>query len=154
MLRATRAISRLGLRLALLFLAGALTPAIALAQADIETEDAATGTTVQPLAVEPGLPAGADDSDAGAEPTQGPQSETFQYPVYNGYRLNFCYQPAEDQCGQPAAEKWCHAMGFAKVASWTRDPHVGALFPTIFMGWDALCDKFLCDGFEKITCTQ
>jgi hypothetical protein len=121
---------------------------------DGTSEEGASETPTQPPAVEPRLPEGAVDSEAVADPTQGPQRETFQYPVHNGYRLNFCYLPAQDQCGQPAAETWCREKGFAQVASWSRDPNVGALFPTIIMGLDQICDEYLCDGFEEITCTQ
>jgi len=124
------------------------------AQSSTQSDESGGDFSTQPLAVEPRLPEGAVDSEAATDPTQGPQTETFQFPVHNGYRLNFCYLSAQDQCGQPTAETWCQEKGFARVASWSRDPHVGALFPTIIMGLDQICDEFLCDGFEEITCTQ
>jgi len=152
-----RALRGISLGVIFFLLAGAAdlaAAAVQSAQTSAPSEDGASGTSTQPLAVEPRLPEGAVDSEAATDPTQGPQRETFQFPVHNGYRLNFCYLPAQDQCGQPTAETWCREKGFAKVASWSRDPNVGALFPTIIMGLDQICDDFLCDGFEEITCTQ
>jgi hypothetical protein len=89
---------------------------------------------------------------APSRPT-GPQVETFRFPVHQSYRLNFC--SAQDQgCGEPAANAWCSARGFARAARWTREEHIGALYPTVFIDNGSICDKFLCDGFEEITCTQ
>jgi hypothetical protein len=152
-----RALRGISLGVSFFILAGAADLAAATvqsAQTNAPSEEGASEAPTQPLAVEPRLPEGAVDSEAATDPTLGPQRETFQYPVHNGYRLNFCYLPAQDQCGQPAAETWCREKGFAKVASWSRDPNVGALFPTIIMGLDQICDEFLCDGFEEITCAQ
>ena len=152
--RMIRALPGSSLWLALILIAGALAPGASLAQSDSDIEGAASTTEVEPLEVQPRLPEGATDSEAAVETDQVPQRETFQFPAYNGYRLNFCLRPAEGQCGQVTADKWCREKGFAKVASWSRDPNVGALFPTIFMELDAICDKFLCDGFGEITCTR
>ena len=87
-----------------------------------------------------------------AQPS-GPQEETFRFPVHQVYRLNFCL--ANDQgCGEPAANQWCEERGFTRASRWTREDNIGALYPTVFIGDGAICDKFLCDGFEEITCTR
>ncbi|MEQ8356881.1 MAG: hypothetical protein RH942_15170, partial [Kiloniellaceae bacterium] len=83
----------------------------------------------------------------------GPQEETFRFPVQDVYRLNFCLDD-EQGCGEPAATKWCEARGFNRAARWTLEENIGALYPTVFLGNGSICDRFLCDGFEEITCTQ
>lgn len=83
----------------------------------------------------------------------GPQEETFRFPVHQVYRLNYCLAD-EQGCGEPAANAWCKARGFARASRWTQEENIGALYPTVFIGSGAICDKFLCDGFEEITCTQ
>ncbi|WP_340118133.1 hypothetical protein [Pelagibius sp. 7325] len=83
----------------------------------------------------------------------GPQQETFRFPVHQVYRLNFCLAD-EQGCGEPAANAWCETRGFTRASRWTQEENIGALYPTVFIGSGSICDKFLCDGFEEITCTQ
>jgi hypothetical protein len=83
----------------------------------------------------------------------GPQQETFRFPVHQVYRLNYCLAD-EQGCGEPAAIAWCETRGFARASRWTQEENIGALYPTVFIGSGSICDKFLCDGFEEITCTQ
>jgi hypothetical protein len=154
MRRTKRAFPGPGLWILPFVLVGMMTPALALAQTGVESGETATGSSMQPLAVQPRLPEGARDAEASVDPTQEPRTETFQFPVYDDFRLNFCLMPAEGQCGQPTAEKWCREKGFTRVASWKRDPNVGSLFPTIFLDTKAVCDNFVCDGFEEITCAR
>ncbi len=80
------------------------------------------------------------------------QSKTFRFPVHGDFRLNYCYEMGK-RCGEPAAQAWCEAQGFATAASWKRDANVGGLFPTIVIGEDRICARYLCDGFEEITCS-
>ena len=83
----------------------------------------------------------------------GPAEETFRFPVHQVYRLNYCLQD-EQGCGEPAATAWCKERGFNRALRWTQEDNIGALYPTVFIGSGNLCDKFLCDGFEEITCGQ
>jgi hypothetical protein len=83
----------------------------------------------------------------------GPQEETFRFPVHQVYRLNYCLAD-EQGCGEPAATAWCSARGFARATRWSQEDNIGALYPTVFIGSGSICDKFLCDGFEEITCSQ
>ncbi len=149
-----RAFPGLGSKISPFILIGMMAPTLALAQAGVESEDTFTGTSEQPFSVVPRLPEGASDAEAAIDPAQEPRTEIFQFPVHDDYRLNFCLRPAEGQCGEPTADKWCRERGFAKVASWKRDPNVGSLFPTVFMDTKAICDSFICDGFEEITCSR
>ncbi|HMA15375.1 MAG TPA: hypothetical protein VKP12_11350, partial [Kiloniellaceae bacterium] len=89
---------------------------------------------------------------APSRPT-GPQEETYRFPVHQVYRLNYCLD-GEQTCGEPAATAWCKAQGFARAVRWTQEDNIGALYPTVFIDSGNLCDKFLCDGFEEITCSQ
>ncbi len=86
-------------------------------------------------------------------PPSGPQEETFRFPVHQVYRLNFCVE-GDTGCGDPAANTWCENQGFSRAARWAREENIGALYPTVFIGSGTICDKFLCDGFEEITCTR
>jgi len=92
-----------------------------------------------------------------AQPTpqrpSGPQEETFRFPVHQVYRLNFCMDDNQG-CGEPAANTWCKDRGFSRATRWAQEDNIGALYPTVFIGSGAICDKFLCDGFEEITCTR
>ena len=85
-------------------------------------------------------------------PTTAPE-ETFRFPVHQVYRLNFCVD-GDRGCGDPAANAWCQDKGFSSAARWAREENIGALYPTVFIGSGAICDKFLCDGFEEITCQR
>jgi hypothetical protein len=82
-----------------------------------------------------------------------PASQTFDHPVHEIYRLNYCLRWGVD-CGEPAATAWCRAKGFAKAETWTVDKNIGALFPTIVMADKRVCAQFPCDGFQQITCTK
>ncbi|NIA67092.1 hypothetical protein HBA54_00635 [Pelagibius litoralis] len=101
---------------------------------------------VQPVPVQPAV-------TAPQRVPSGPQEETFRFPVHQVYRLNFCLD--NDQgCGDPAARTWCQNKGFSSAARWSQEENIGALYPTVFIGSGTICDKFLCDGFEEITCTR
>lgn len=89
---------------------------------------------------------------APSRPT-GPQEETFRFPVHQVYRLNYCLD-GEQGCGEPAATAWCKSQGFDRAVRWTQEDNIGALYPTVFIGTGSICDKFLCDGFEEITCSH
>jgi|GEM_PF-2163900 len=82
-----------------------------------------------------------------------PGSQLFRYPVVRSLRLNFCYRWGKE-CGEPAAAAFCKEEGYARAQRWKRDARIGALFPTLVLGDDRICEKFLCDGFEEILCSQ
>ncbi|GAB6190871.1 hypothetical protein [Desulfocastanea catecholica] len=75
----------------------------------------------------------------------------FSLPVYQNYRVDSCLY-LDRQCGEPAANAWCRAKGFAKAIDWAVDHDIGATAPTYLMGDQGLCDHALCDGFLYITC--
>lgn len=86
-------------------------------------------------------------------PSPVASSTTFEYPVHDIYRLNFCLRWGVD-CGEPAATAWCKAQGFAKAGAWRIDQDIGSLFPTIVLADKRVCAQFPCDGFEEITCVN
>ena len=109
-------------------------------------------------AVQPAQPApAAAPEQSAAAATQpppapvSPGSRRFQFPVHDEYRLNFCLTSGKD-CGQPAAKAWCETQGFNRVTSWQKESHTGALFPTIVLGEERVCARYLCDGFKEIVC--
>ncbi len=88
--------------------------------------------------------------------TQAPAalgSQTFQYPVHDIYRLNYCLNWDKD-CGEPAAQAWCATQGFRRASGFEIDENIGALFPTVVLGESRVCAKFVCDGFQEITCAN
>ena len=80
-------------------------------------------------------------------------SQTFQYPVHDIYRLNYCLNWGKD-CGAPAAQAWCTTQGFRRASGFKIDENIGALFPTLVLGESRVCAKFVCDGFREITCAN
>ena len=80
-------------------------------------------------------------------------TQTFQFPVHEIYRLNYCLKWGKD-CGEPAAKAWCSAQGFRHASDWKVDKNIGSLFPTIVMGDNRVCSQFVCDGFQEITCAK
>ena len=88
-----------------------------------------------------------------AAPAPTAASKTFEYPVHDIYRLNFCLRWGVD-CGEPAATAWCKAQGFTKASAWKADKDIGALFPTIVLADKRVCAQGPCDGFEEITCSN
>ena len=124
---------------------------------------ASSPETEQEVVEDPGLdsvlPTEASSEQTSAAPAPDPdfgtldsEAKTFRFPVHAGYRLNYCYKRSDRQCGETAAQAWCQDKGYEEAVSWKRELHIGALFPTIFMGDDEICEKFLCDGFEEVTC--
>jgi hypothetical protein len=79
--------------------------------------------------------------------------QVFQYPKYQGNRLDWCRDWSVG-CGQDAAEAYCKSKGFAHAADFAEDSDIGASSPTRLIGTGAICDQDFCDGFESITCTN
>jgi len=77
--------------------------------------------------------------------------KTFDFPVQDLFRLNHCLYWQKD-CGEPAATAWCQEKGFSKALEWSVDKNIGAIFPTVILGNQEVCARFICDGFKKITC--
>ncbi len=78
--------------------------------------------------------------------------ETFNDPIYKGYRLDWCLEWGS-QCGKPAADAWCKAKGYGAGAySFKIAPHIGSRTPTILFTSEEICDQDFCDGFSKIVC--
>lgn len=88
--------------------------------------------------------------------------QTFEFPMYGGYALDWCLKRGKE-CGQPAAEMWArkmflnfestetlHGASFGKdqVLEIEKDENVGL---TKIIGSDELCTSPGCDGFAHIT---
>ena len=80
-------------------------------------------------------------------------TKTVEKPMFNGNRLGWCANWGAD-CGEPAAEAWCLAQGFASAASFTKAPRIGDKSPTRLIATGAICDEAECDGFKEITCVK
>jgi len=89
----------------------------------------------------------------GRNPPPGGASETFEYPVHQVYRLNYCLFSGS-QCGEPAAVAWCKTRGFSRATAWKIDENIGGIFPTVVLAEKRVCAKSGCDGFREITCAK
>lgn len=81
------------------------------------------------------------------------ETKTVEKPMFNGHRLAWCANWGAD-CGEPAAEAWCIAQGFAGVETFTKAPGIGDKAPTRLIATGAICDDAGCDGFKEITCVK
>jgi hypothetical protein len=80
-------------------------------------------------------------------------TSTVEKPMFNGNRLGWCANWGAD-CGEPAAEAWCIAQGFAGAEAFVRAPGIGDKSPTRLIATGAICDSAECDGFKEITCRK
>jgi PKD repeat protein len=92
----------------------------------------------------------ATDSTEESVPTSD-QAAHFDDPMFGGYRVDLCLTWGTD-CGQPAADAFCEAEGYAQAQSFTIDYGLGELSPTSPIASTEVCDQAYCDGFASITC--
>jgi hypothetical protein len=58
------------------------------------------------------------NSQIGAKPKQGGGPQTFDRPIINGVRVDYCSAWLYIGCGEPAATAWCRSKGLTRAASW------------------------------------
>ena len=80
-------------------------------------------------------------------------TRTVEKPMFNGNRLGWCASWGAD-CGEPAAEAWCIAQGFAGAKSFVKASAIGDKSPTRLIATGAVCDSADCDGFKSVTCRK
>jgi hypothetical protein len=78
-------------------------------------------------------------------------ADSFQSPVYRGYRLDWCLRWAEG-CGQEAADAWCRLKGYQYAVRFEIDEDIGGITPTKIIGTGQMCTEDFCDGFKSIEC--
>ncbi len=77
------------------------------------------------------------------------ESLTFEYPMLDGYRLDYCHTWAQD-CSQKAADAWCIEKGFSKASHFVQDGTDGLVTKTI--GSHQICNEPVkCYSFSSIT---
>jgi hypothetical protein len=88
-------------------------------------------------------------------PTLQPVSRLFIKPRIGSYRLDWCLTWGND-CGKPAADKFCNSKNFGTAKSYSIDENIGSKSnPTKTVGGDAaICDEDFCDGFKSIQCNR
>ncbi len=82
-----------------------------------------------------------------------PFTKTFVKPMYNGYRLDWCYSWAT-QCGAFAAKAFCVANGYPHVHSFGKASHIGTFTKTRVFATNQVCSGPNCDGFTFIKCQK
>ena len=80
---------------------------------------------------------------------------TINKPMYNGLRLDWCYNWAVG-CGATAANAYCGGMGYrGDTAGFAIDSDIGlAGISTRLLGTGAICDQGFCDGFAYVSCRR
>jgi len=77
---------------------------------------------------------------------------TYNNPTWGGSYLDWCLYYS-NQCGQPAADRFCQAQGFSSAASFSMQPNI---YHTRIIGENRICDTardgIRCDGFRFIDC--
>lgn len=67
------------------------------------------------------------------------------------YRVDACRVWGND-CGEPAADRFCQLQGYAEAAGFAGDRDVGARTPTLVIDDRRVCDQPACDSFSYIVC--
>lgn len=75
----------------------------------------------------------------------------FYKPRMSGLRLDVCLKLNRD-CGKPAADRFCQAMGYRRALSCKLDNTPST--PTFIIGTQAICRQSFCKGFEMIECVK
>jgi outer membrane protein assembly factor BamD (BamD/ComL family) len=76
----------------------------------------------------------------------------FLNPMFEGYRLDWCYSPGTN-CGEAAATEWCHRQGYAELVSFKQAIGVGRRgINTKVISSGYICSGNDCDSFQSITC--
>jgi outer membrane protein assembly factor BamD (BamD/ComL family) len=78
---------------------------------------------------------------------EGTRTKTFPNPMFEGYRLDFCFSLGHE-CGNPVAVKWCQRQGYGEFVHF--EPERVAGETKTFSG--QICSN-ACDSFKSITCT-
>jgi hypothetical protein len=60
----------------------------------------------------------APNSQGGAPTKQSGGPKTFDRPIINGIRVDYCSAWLYIGCGEPAATTWCRSKGLTHAASW------------------------------------
>jgi hypothetical protein len=81
------------------------------------------------------------------------ETRTFQNPLHQGYRLDYC-QAFGRACGESVATRWCRGQGYEHASDWAIDRGIGDLLPTMSIDADRACHDGQCDGFASISCSR
>ena len=73
----------------------------------------------------------------------------FADPELAGRRVDWCLTWGAN-CGQPAADRFCQQMGYARASGWNREVHV----PTYVLGDGQICmSPNTCHALSDVSCT-
>lgn len=83
--------------------------------------------------------------------TRNPITQLFKNPMAGKLRVDVCLK-LNKECGKPAADRFCQAMGFRYASRCTIDnvPTV----PTFLIGAQKICNEKFCKGFSEIECVK
>lgn len=80
--------------------------------------------------------------------------QTFSKPKEGSLRIDWCLMWG-DQCGKPAADKFCQNKGYTQSIDNVQDVDIGASgIATIVQGTGQICNQAICDGFTYVTCQK
>jgi hypothetical protein len=106
------------------------------------------GISAQPGAVAPAAAPAAAAPAAAAPATAAPTSSYVENPTMSGVAVDICLTWATD-CGQPAADAYCRAAGYAVASNFTPRPHAQQ---TYVIGSGQICNGDFCTAFGSVTC--
>jgi hypothetical protein len=113
---------------------------------------AVAGVAFVALAVTLNLKAPTKDNAAGPEETTR-ATKTFQAPMYDGMRLDACFEWA-NRCGEEPATAWCRTQGFSRAIDYPTENVGERGVATRLIGTQQVCNQKICASFVYITCEK
>ncbi len=81
------------------------------------------------------------------------ERQTFNEPMYAGYRIDACYEWA-NRCGEEPATAWCKANGFKLAIDYPTENVGSRGIVTKLIGTQAECREPFCASFKYIECQR
>jgi hypothetical protein len=85
------------------------------------------------------------------KPVHHTTTHIFYKPKVGNLRLDVCLKLNQD-CGQPAADRFCQSMGYHHSLNCKLDNERST--PTFIIGTQTICNQTFCKGFEMIECVK
>jgi hypothetical protein len=86
-------------------------------------------------------------------PGTGPVTVTFQAPMYDGMRLDACFEWGK-RCVEKPATAWCKTQGFSRSIEHPVENVGERGVSTKLIGTQQVCSEKFCASFEYITCEK
>lgn len=81
------------------------------------------------------------------------ERQSFNEPMYDGYRIDACYEWA-NRCGEEPATAWCKLNGFKRAIDFPTENVGSRGIVTKLIGTQAECKEPFCASFKYIKCER